>query len=264
MPDWLYALPDEGIMAVVVAIFIGVDVLAARLRRYFANRWLPPASSGPILDSYRLVVSLTALVLAFSLLQVQANFREVHEVVAREAATFDLATRELQHFEVRDAAELRARLNEYGQAVVTEEWPLLARGRHSTRVDGVYAALLRSATGFEPATARQQNAQNDLLRNLDLLGDLRDQRIAAATVRLPTSFWAAIGAMALICVLLAASASTTVSHRLATLLPAAALGVLIALVIIIDAPFKGQTAVRPDELQQALSQLGPVDTTIEK
>lgn len=257
MPDWLYALPDAGIMAAVVALLIGVDVLAAQLRQYVASRWLPPASSGALLDSYRLVVSLTALVLAFSLLQAQANFRGVKEVVAREADTFDLVARQLQRSEVRNAAELRDRLFEYGQAIVTEEWPLLAHGRHSTHLNGAYAALLQSTNGLETAAPGHQNAQNDLLRSLDLLGDLRDRRIAAATVRLPSSFWIAIGTMALICILLAASASTTVAHRLATLLPAAALGVLIALVIIIDAPFKGQTAVRPDELQQILSQLGP-------
>ena len=257
MPDWLYALPDAGIMGAVVAVLVCVDLLAGQLRRYVASRWLPPSSSGALLDSYRLVVSLTALVLAFSLLQAEANFREVKEVVAREADTFDLAARQLQRSELPNAAQLRDRLLDYGQAIVTEEWPQLVQGHRATRVNGLYAALLRSATAREPASALQQNTRNDLLRSLDLLGDLRDRRIAAATVRLPTSFWAAIGTMALICTLLAAAASTTVAHRLATLLPAAALGVLIALVIIIDAPFKGQTAVGSDELQQVLIQLGP-------
>jgi hypothetical protein len=257
MPDWLYALPDAGIMGVVVAVLVCVDLLAGRLRRFIASRWLPPSSSGALLDSYRLVVSLTALVLAFSLLQAEANFREVKEVVAREADTFDLAARQQQHADFHDATELHNRFVEYGQAIATEEWPLLVHGHRATRVNGVYAALLRSAMALEPESARQQNARADLLRSLDLLGDLRDRRIAAATVRLPTSFWIAIAAMALICTLLAAAASTTVAHRLATLLPAAALGVLIALVIIIDAPFKGQTAVRPDELQQVLLQLAP-------
>jgi hypothetical protein len=261
MPDWLYALPDAGIMGAVVAVLVCVDLLAARLRRYFASRWLPPSSSGALLDSYRLVVSLTALVLAFSLLQAEANFREVKEIVAREADTFDVAARQLQRSELPDAVESRDRLVDYGQAIVTEEWPLLVHGHRATRVNRLYAALLRSATAFEPASARQQNARNDLLRSLDLLGDLRDRRVAAATIRLPTSFWAAIGTMALICTLLAAAASTTVAHKLATLLPAAALGVLIALVVIIDAPFKGQTAVRPDELQQVLLQLAPAAGT---
>jgi hypothetical protein len=259
MPDWLYALPDAGIMGAVVALLVCVDLLAGQLRQHIARNWLPPASSGALLDSYRLVVSLTALVLAFSLLQAEANFREVNEIVAREADTFDLAARQLERSDLPDATQARARLVAYGQAIVTEEWPQLVHGHGTPHINGLYATLLRSAMALEPSSPRQQTARADLLRSLDLLGDLRDRRVAAAKVRLPTSFWVAIGTMALICTLLAAGASTTVAHRLATLLPAAALGVLIALVIIIDAPFKGQTAVRPDELQQALAQLGPSD-----
>jgi len=229
--------------------------LAALFYRRFARRWLPPESARVLIDSYRLTITLTGLVLAFSLLQVQTNFREVSTLVAQEADTLDLAARELQQIGTAEALAVRGQLIAYGEAIVTQEWPLLASGRHSAPVDGLYAALLRSAGAPVLAGAGQQTVYNDLIRNLDLLGNLRDERVAAA-VRLPGPFWLTIWAMTAVCVLLAASVPATFADRLATLLPAAALGLLIALVIIIDVPFEGEFSVRPTAMRHVLSELG--------
>ena len=133
---------------------------------------------------------------------------------------------------------------------------MLAHGGHSRRLDRVYTELMRSAAELETTTVRQQTAYNDLLRTLDRLAYLRNERIIAAAGRLPISFWHAIEVMALISILLAAAVPATLPHRMCTLLPSAALAVLIALVIIVDVPFQGQSAVRPVELQQVLSQMG--------
>jgi hypothetical protein len=255
MPDWIYMLPVSAIMVSVVSVLIGADILAALFYRHFAHRWLPPESARILIDTYRLLVTLTGLVLAFSLFQVQTNFREVSNIVVQEANTLDLVARELQQIGSADALALRERLTAYGDAIVTQEWPLLARGRHSPRVGGMYAELLRSAGALEPAGAGQQTVYNDLIRNIDLLGSLRDQRLAAAGVRLPGVFWLTIWAMTAACIVLAASVPATFADRLATLLPAAALGVLIALVIIIDVPFAGEFSVHPTEMQHIVDDL---------
>jgi hypothetical protein len=204
-----------------------------------------------------LVVTLTALVLAFSLVQAQANFRNTEAILTREASTLDLIQRGLQHIDSEAAADLRARLIAYGHAVIAEEWPLLAHGKHSRRLDAAYAELLRAANSIEPTKSQQQSAYNDVVKNLDLLAYLRSERITAAKVRLPSAFWHAIAAMILVSILAAAGIPTTLHHRLCTLLMSAALAVLVALVAIIDVPFQGQTAVRPTDLQQVLSQLDP-------
>lgn len=256
MPNWLYVLPDDVITALVVAIVVGGDLLAAWLYRTFSHAWLPLDSARHLMDAHRLVITLTALVLAFSLLQAQTNIRQIHANLAQEAATLDLATREMRQLDGPGATELSKRLVDYGRAIVTEEWPLLAHGQYSTSLDTAYVGILADATAFDRAAIKPQSIYNDLLKNLALLGDLRDQRITAATLRLPPAFWHAIAAMTFVSVLLAAAIPATLHYRLATLLPSAALGVLIALVIIVDVPFQGQSAVRPTELEHVLVLIG--------
>jgi hypothetical protein len=257
MPDWIYTLPDDGITALAVAVVVGGDLLAALLFRAFAGAWLPLESARTLLDSFRLVVSLTAFVLAFALLQAQTNIRQVHAALAQEANTFDLATREARQLDGPAAAAIANRLLDYGNAVVTEEWPLLAHGRESDRLGAAYRELLHAAVALGRTAFAPQSLYDDLLKNLSLLGQLRDQRISAATVRLPAAFWHAIAAMTLVSILLTAGAPLTLPFRLTTLLPSAALAILIALLIIIDVPFQGQSAIRPVELERVLGLLGP-------
>lgn len=169
MPDWIYTLPDDGITALVVAVVVGGDVLAAVFYRVVSHAWLPLDSARFLLDSYRLVVTLIALVLAFSLLQAQTNIRQIHAGLAQEASTFDLAIRELQRLDGQGVADLSTRLLDYGHAIATEEWPLLAHGQHSARRDGAYRELLRSADGLGGSTVALQSIYNDLLKNLGLV-----------------------------------------------------------------------------------------------
>jgi hypothetical protein len=145
-----------------------------------------------------------------------------------------------------------AQLAAYGRAILSEEWPLLKEGRRSTRVDRLYTNLARAVRAIKPANAQQQSMYGELLRRLDELSDLREARIAAASTRLPRAFWHVIWALTLITVLLTGAVPWTAHDRLGVLLVSAALGVLIALVTILDVPFRGESAVQPTELQRVL------------
>jgi hypothetical protein len=256
MPDWLYSLPDDAIIALIVAVVVGAEVVIARLYRSVPRLWIPPSSAGLLLDAFRLLVTLTGLVLAFSLVQAQSNLREIHTVLEREASTLELAARELQHLAGTVAQDARARLVTYGFEIVTEEWPMLSHGQRNVGLDRQYGELMRVIDNIQPTADRQGSTYSDLLKNLDLLGYLRDQRVAAGTIRLPVVFWHAIWVLVLAAVLLAAASPATLPYRLSTLVPLTALSILIALVAIIDVPFQGQSAIRPYDLQHVLDRIG--------
>jgi hypothetical protein len=71
-------------------------------------------------------------------------------------------------------------------------------------------------------------------------------------LRLAASFWHAILALVLVSVLLAAGLPCTPAYLFSTTLMSIALAVLIALTIIVDVPFQGESAVRPTELLKTL------------
>jgi hypothetical protein len=251
MPDGLYALPDDAIIALLVAIIVGATFITLLVCRYVVRLRVAPEQSGVIWDAYRVVVSLTALVLAFSLVQAQTNLRNVEAELRREAATLIEADHEM--LRLGDAAGgLRARLEEYGRAILADEWPRLVNGGRSQQVDGILIGMLHAARGIEQASFPAQPHRGELMRQLDQLSDLREERITSATLRLPRAFWRATGALVLVTVVLAGAMPWTARHLLSVLLVSAALAVLVALVAIVDVPFRGESAVRPTELRRAL------------
>src|SRR5947209_15572609 len=64
------------------------------------------------------LISFTALILAFSLVQVQGNLRKTEEAVAKEAGQMDILDRQLLRHGDPLAKELRQRLWDYASRVV--------------------------------------------------------------------------------------------------------------------------------------------------
>lgn len=251
MPDWIYLLPDDAIIALSVAIIVGGTFLAMFVSHHAIRFRLPPDKGNPVLEGYRVVVSLTALILAFSLVQAQTNLRSVETDLRQEASTLV----ELDHELLRPGdvtAELRNGLERYGHALLADEWPRLVGGGRSRLADDLLRSLQRMASVITVPSLVAPGYRDDLLRKLERLSELRESRITSATLRLSPAFWRATVALVLVSILLAGLAPWNVPN-LASLLPvAAALAVLFALVAIVDVPFRGESAVRPTELRRAV------------
>ena len=198
MPDWVFLLLDVAIITLTVALLVGHRVLG------FPT---PPEQGGNAWDAYRVVVSLTALVLAFSLVQAQTNSRNVEAELRHEASTLVEAAHDLQRLGA-EAAGLRAMLLDYGRTIIGEEWLLLTAGGRSQRADGLLVALERATRVIAPrgqaaAGAGAAPRPGDFVWRLERLSDLREERITSATLRLPHAFWRALAALVLVTIVLA-------------------------------------------------------------
>ena len=251
MPDWIYLLPDDAIIALSVAAIVGATFLALLLCHRVAWFRMPAEHGDAVWEGYRVVVSLTALVLAFSLVQAQNNLRTVQTELRREASALLELDREILRLDI-PVDDLHRSLVQYGQAIVSDEWPLQVQGRRSRQVDGILVDMLRMSRQVGPQDSEAPAIRGSLVRKLEQLADLREDRLTSATLRLPRAFWRATMALVLVTVLLAGATRWTKPYLMAVLLVSAALAVLIALVAIVDVPFRGESAVRPTELRRAV------------
>lgn len=255
MPYWIYEFPDDAIIGLAVLAVTGTTALALVLVRSVLRVRLKPDQGKEVMDAYRSVVSLTALVLAFSLVQAMLNLRRVESDVRREAAELVAADHALLHMGDAQAGALRALLLGYARTVLTEEWPMLvARGR-SAEAGAALATMLRvnrAAAASNPERAATHTAFG---RQIDELSDLREARITAAALQLPRAFWRATGVLLMLGILLVSVVPWTVQHLLSALVLSAVLGVLVALVAIVDVPFRGESGVKPTELRRAIESI---------
>jgi len=249
---WMHMLPDLWILAITVSILTGVMMLAPQAGRHLAGFSPNKLRDEAAFDGFKAVMSMVGVVLAFSLVQANNNLRGVEAAVGREAAAFTAVDRALLRIGKPELASLRQDLAKYGNALVTEEWPVLNVGQRSATADDLFAGLARQVQSTSPADTRQQSIYNELLRNLDDLSDLREARLLAADDGLPEFFWVTICGLLLLGFALAALTENSLNRTVGIAGTATAVALLLAFLFIVDLPFDGETSVGPGPIQKAI------------
>jgi hypothetical protein len=254
MISWLRTLPDAlvflAIVGPILVLTLGACLVPGRFRRE------PSESNSEGFDAFLAVASAAAVLLAFSLVQVDTATRAIDDAVSKEAAAINSADRVLIRYGSTDLMAVRPMLLDYGRKIVEDEWPRLSHGDRSASADEAYTAISKKVRATEPTTPRQQAMYGEMLRYLDDMADLREQRINGASNGLPGLFWIATGLMVLIMILLAVRLEPRADRLWTTGAIAGAIGVLLSMIVVIDAPYHGDaSAVTADAIWRAMDQM---------
>ncbi len=253
MLDRLYDLSDFWVLL----IFAGFALVAFTLAPIVGHRlgWSAPDKDRAdyVMRGLTTITSLAAVILAFSLVQVNGNLRRTEELVAKEASQIDLMDRLLQRYGGPDVAALRGQLRAYAASIVRDEWPALQANRQSPQTDERLQAVMRGIAALAPSPAGQRVSYSTVQQALDSLSDLRDQRLAAAELTLPHAFWYLILALILLMVGLSAMIEPAPFHTIPIAAKGLAIVLLAALVFMVDTPLKGEIAVAPMPFEKALA-----------
>jgi hypothetical protein len=248
----LHDLPDLVILLGVVVCVVAAAMLAPFAGAIARGRATSNDRDTAAFDAYKAVMAMAGVVLAFSLVQANANLREAETMVARETAAFAQVDRALLRFGGPDMAAIRALLAAYGESRVRIEWPSLASVGRDAGTDDRYTALSRAARAIEPASMRQQALYADLLRGLDDLSEDRELLIQDAKTELPVFFWIVSCGFLALGLVLALLTDATLNRAVSLGGVAAGVGLLMAFVMIVDQPFRGETSVSPAPIQTML------------
>ena len=252
MTDWLYVLPELLLITLAAAALAASIVHLPRLVRRIPGLAHSDINTDFVIRMQAPLFTLTALVLTFTLVEAERNFRQVESDVTAEASQVNQIDRLLARDDPTAARNLRPLVRAYAQSIVKDEWPRMLRGEASRPTSTAYAQLSRGITAMDPVPGRQSLIFAELLKSLDGAAESRERRLANVRVRLPGIYWAVI----LFGTLMVLFVSSTIGPtRLRTTVLAAQLAVLgafIGFAFIMDAPFLGETAVRPAAFAQAI------------
>jgi hypothetical protein len=255
MIDWLYGLPEIVIVALGAAILAAIISRLPRLTGRIPGLAHADANTEFVIRMQAPLFTMTALVLTFTLVEAERNFRQVDSDLTAEASQINQLDRLLTRYDTPAATVLRPLVRAYAQSIVKDEWPRMLDGKPSRPTGLAYAQLSRAIMAMEPAPGRQSLIFAELLKSLDATAESRERRLANVRVRLPGIYWAVIlfGTTMLLFV-----SSTITPTRLRTSVLAAQLAVLgafIGFTFIMDAPFVGETAVKPVALARAIQSM---------
>jgi hypothetical protein len=185
----------------------------------------------------------------------QGDHRGTEDLVAREGAVMLKLDRGYEAFGGAAGPKMQAGLLAYAKLVVSEEWPLLEQGGRGEKASAELAQLALQSKALNPETPAQQVARSEIIQSFNQLSDLREARISASRLKLPTYYW-----YALVCSLTFFTVFAWFQSPLPKLLSyvggvTCGLGLLLTILIATAGIYAGESAVTPEPIQSAIEQM---------
>ncbi|SEF55075.1 DUF4239 domain-containing protein [Bosea lathyri] len=198
------------------------------------------------------LLAFTVFVLALVLSDVRTNLGRADDAVSREGSFVARLDRDLGSLGGEETVRARGSLRAYIDTIVRDEWYSLSL-RDPALAANSDQALATLVAGVRAAGAAHPESAGALRGLLDKLEEYRQGRLEAATKSVPSIFWW------MIAVFLLGAMAMNGRHKLnwtAVSLIAihmAAIGMVLALIVIMDEPFRGETSISTAPLTKALA-----------
>ncbi|MBB4199620.1 hypothetical protein CCR94_14975 [Rhodoblastus sphagnicola] len=252
------SLSDWAILAT-LALSFGVigGLIAALANRLWFRRWPERADYDNKLgdSAHTSMLGFTAFVLALLISNGLSTLSQTEKAVRAEATSIYRLGRELDAIGPSADAAKRA-LVSYAQNVAKDEWRRLAKLPISLsplaqkNLDDLWSALRALPDQNEGATPLRSDLRADLSKLTSQIETSRSARLSAATMNIPDDFW-------ILLVLFVVAASVLSGRDNArhfgvqiNMMHMSAIGLAVGMVIILDNPFRGETSIGPEIIEQ--------------
>jgi hypothetical protein len=258
MNDWVHNLP-VGWMALLMFAFTyvltaAIYALVSALSMGERTRSFTAISAG-LLSPLGIIFGLFV---AFTAAQVWTDNEKARAEIDREASALRSVVIFAASLPGDSELHLRDLIRRYIADVVTQEWPMMARGTANlTAIPGALAEALKTTLAVMPTTEGQKTAQRAIATALETALDARRQRIFISQSQVNLLKWSCLIMQAL-CALLAIAMVHSANRLASTMaLGIFATGVAASLLLILahDRPFTGEISIKPDPLLQVMPQI---------
>ena len=248
---------DFAILAWAAIVFGVVGAVISFVAHHVWFRFWPVRSGADatLADTvHSSLLAFSAFILALAVTNGFANLAKVDEAVRQEALDIARLNRELGALGDVGAAGRQA-LADYARHVAGDEWKALSKADPELSplvqrdIDKLWAEIRTIQRNESPALRQVGDTLNIYLMRIE---QFRADRLAAATDSIPDVFW-------FIIVLLVVAASfmngRNTLHRFGVhliVVHMSAIGLVIALIVIVDNPFNGTTSVSSSIIADAL------------
>jgi hypothetical protein len=259
--DFLYNVslhvPDLLILLGCALLFGTGGVLIARLAHWLwwsrmAGDRDPARDAGDGVHSS--ILALIAFLMALITTSELASFGNADRQITQEALSITRLDRELETIGA-EGEQGRTLLRNYVQSVATDEWPRLAQRPQSLSpmaeryLEVLWFEVRRLQTVVK---AVNTSLAGDLSSYMHSIEDARISRFSASMNTIPDVVWLMIGLFFLSACILAGRHRMSRYATQVLFIQMSALGIILALDIIIDNPFGGDTSLGPERILAAV------------
>lgn len=260
--DYLYnlslRLPDLAILLACAVVFGTAGVLVARLSYWLWWSRVPErkeARSDMGDGVHSSILALIGFLLALITTSELTSFANTDKQITHESLEITRIDRDLAALG-EQGAEARRLLHSYVASVAADEWPRLARRPQTLspdagqKLDALWAEIRRLQPLIRDSSP---HVAADLSTYTHKIEEARLSRLSSSINSIPDIVWLMIGLFLLSACVLAGRHHLSRYVMQVLFIQMSGLGIIIALNIIIDNPFGGDTSLTPDRLTTAVS-----------
>jgi hypothetical protein len=198
-----------------------------------------------------------AVLLAFIVIISWENFDKTHTNVIREANCLADVYRDSVGLSPDFRIKLNASLNAYVKGIIEDEWPLLATGERSPRVQKLSTNIYKLYADYTPKTETEKIFFTESLHKRNEAGELRRQRIFDSQNGVHPVLWSVliIGGVITMFFTFLFGTENFAAHLLMASSLAALIGLILFTIIVLDYPFTGSVRITPEAFKMILQNL---------
>lgn len=191
------------------------------------------------------VAALFGLLLAFIVVIAYQNYGDTQSNVSNEADALAAIVRDSDAFRKPEGAHVRAAVDTYVRAVVTDEWPQMHEGKHSLRAAAAVNDIYKAIQAVDPTSARQVAFYNDSVQQISTALVARRNRLDEAAGGLPWVIGAllVVGSMIIVGYTVLVGSRSFWFHAIGSAAVAVVLGLSLVVLLDLTYPFSGDLSV---------------------
>jgi hypothetical protein len=240
-------------LAVAVGTAVGGVLL---VRRFFDVGSLKQHHdvAGPIFSTLGVVY---AVLLAFAIVIVWQDFDKTQNDVILEANYYGDIYRNSVGLSEPFRSQLTLAMDDYINAIINDEWKLLAVGQRSMIVQEKSDKIWKMYGSFEPKTETEKIFFAEILNRANLAGELRRQRLADASTGVHPVLWFVLlfGGIITVAFTFFFGSENLGAQLIMTTLLAVLIVLILFTILIMDFPFSGDLIISPDAFKLVLMHL---------
>ena len=247
VPSFILGLTVVG--GVVVFSIVGLLVV----RRFISHNQLRTHHdvADPILGA---LAAIYAVLIAFVVVTVWQGFDKSNANVQQEANCLADVYRNSEAFAPGFHQKAGDLLREYRQAVINHEWKTMASGEMSPDVEKIMRKIWALYIVYQPKTSTEQSFFDESVRKLNLLQELRQQRLMDSRTGIEPLLWFVLmaGGFSTICFTFFFGAENLRAQLAMVALLAITISLILFTIMSLDFPFTGSLSISPDPFKQIL------------
>ena len=141
---------------------------------------------------FRVVGMLVSLMLALAFSEVIIETRTIRKAIQSEAAAISDVFGVLKLFDSEGTRDIQTIVVDYTQAIIDDDWPAMADGRLSQRVENLRTQIAKGVLNLKPTTPAQDKMVWYMIDDIDALSNHRVIRLDAALAKAPVYLYVII------------------------------------------------------------------------